>query len=308
MGVSHHLIAARGFMASHARLLDRRRFELLFEGADAEPVLAALRAYRSPDGGYGHGLEPDLRAPESQPAAAWHAFEVFADVAPVTAPEAAGLCDWLDSVALPDGGLPIALPIEDSSGCAPFWAQADPQAFSLQITAIVAAHANRVAAHDPAVAGHPWLARATSCCLAAIDALEAAPAAYELAFAIQLLDAVHDRNGAAPGLLARLGEYVPSDGRLRVVGGLADEALWPLDLAPEAGRPTRNVLDEAAVAADLERLAGEQEEDGGWSVDFQSYSPAAALEWRGYATVRALTVLRHNAMIDAQAQRRPARP
>jgi hypothetical protein len=44
-----------------------------------------------------------------------------------------------------------------------------------------------------------------------------------------------------------------------------------------------------------------QEEDGGWSVDFQSYTPAAAPEWRGYASVRALAVLRDNAMIDAPA-------
>jgi hypothetical protein len=224
-----------------------------------------------------------------------HAFEVFAEVAPVTAPEAAELCDWLDSIALPDGGLPFAVPIEDSSGCAPFWAKADPQSFSLQITAIVAANANRVAAHDSAVAAHPWLARATSCCLAAIDALEAAPASHELAFAVRLLDAVHDRHAAAPALLARLGEHVPDDGRLRVVGGLPDETLRPLDLAPDPGRPARTVLDEAAIAADLERLRSEQQEDGGWSVDFQSYSPAAALEWRGYATVRALSVLRDNA-------------
>jgi hypothetical protein len=299
MAAGNPLIAARSFMAGHARLLDRRRFELLFDGADAEPVLAALSAYRNADGGYGHGLEPDLRAPESQPAAALHAFEVFADVAPVTAPEAVQLCDWLGAVALPDGGLPFALPIEDPSGSAPFWAQADPHAFSLQITAIVAAHANRVAAHDPAVAGHPWLARATRCCLAAIDALDAAPPAYELAFAVRFLDAVHDRDGGAQGMLARLAEYVPRDGRLRVTGGLADEALRPIDLAPEPGRPARSLLDEAAVAADLDRLAAEQDEDGGWSVDFQSYSPAAALEWRGYATVRALSVLRDNAMIDA---------
>src|ERR671925_1579367 len=145
------LDAARRFMAGHARLLDRRRFELLFDGGDPEPVLDALRAYSNADGGYGHGLEPDLRAPESQPGAAWHAFEVFADVAPVTAPQAAELCDWLDTVALPDGGLPFALPVEDPSGCAPFWANADPEVFSLQITALVAAYANRVAAHDPAV-------------------------------------------------------------------------------------------------------------------------------------------------------------
>jgi hypothetical protein len=299
--MSNQLFAARSFMAGHARALDRRRFELLFDGGDAEPVLAALSAYRNPDGGYGHGLEPDLRSPESQPAAALHAFEVFADVGPVTAPQAVELCDWLDSVALPDGGLPFALPIADPSACAPFWGQADPAAFSLQISAIVAAHANRVAAHDPGVAGHPWLVRATRCCLAAIDALEAAPQAHELAFAVRFLDAVHDRDGDAPGLLARVAEYVPRDGRLRVTGGLADEALRPVDLAPEPGRPARKLLDEAAVAADLERLAAEQEEDGGWSVDFQSYSPAAALEWRGYATVRALSILRDNAA-DSSAQ------
>ncbi|MGH3060075.1 MAG: hypothetical protein ACRDNA_01525, partial [Gaiellaceae bacterium] len=92
----------------------------------------------------------------------------------------------------------------------------------------------------------------------------------------------------------RLGEYVPEDGRLRVVGGLPNEALWPLDLAPEPGRPARTLLDEAVLAADLERFAAEQEEDGGWTVDFQSYSPAAELEWRGYATVRALSVVRRN--------------
>lgn len=113
--------------------------------------------------------------------------------------------------------------------------------------------------------------------------------------------AVHDRESAAPGLLARLGEYIPRDGRLRVAGGLPDETLWPLDLAPEPRRPARTVLDEAAVAADLERLAGQQKEDGGWTVDYQSHSPAAALEWRGYATVRALSVLQHNSMDGAPA-------
>jgi hypothetical protein len=120
--------AARRFMAGHARLLDRRRFEQLFDGGNAEPALAALRAYRNPDGGYGHGLEPDLRAPESQPAAALHAFEVLTEVGPATAGEASELCDWLDAIALPDGGLPFALPIADAAGSAPFWANADPQA------------------------------------------------------------------------------------------------------------------------------------------------------------------------------------
>lgn len=136
--------------------------------------------------------------------------------------------------------------------------------------------------------------------------MKAAPGAYELAFAIGLLDAVHDREPAAPALLARLGEHIPADGRPAVVGGLPDEALRPLDLAPRPGRPARALLDAATVAADLERLTAEQHDDGGWSVDFQSYSPAADLEWRGYATVRALSVLRANGMLDAPTQPRDA--
>jgi len=34
-----------------------------------------------------------------------------------------------------------------------------------------------------------------------------------------------------------------------------------------------------------------------WPVDFASYSPAAALEWRGHMTVHALSILKRNSMI-----------
>jgi hypothetical protein len=291
------LIGARAFMAAHARILDRRRLELLEGGGDPSAVLAALRAYRNPDGGYGHGLVPDLRTPESQPAAALHAFEVFAEIAPLRTPEAGQLCDWLESIALPDGGLPFALPIEDPIACAPFVAEADPSVSSLQVTLIVAANATRVAAHDPAVAAHPWRVQATSHCLAALDVLEGVLMAYELLCAIRFLDAVYEERVAAE-LLSRLAEHVPKDGRLRVQGGLPDESLWPLDLAPVRGRPARTIVSEAMIASDLERLVGEQREDGGWSVDFQSYSPAAAMEWRGYKTLLTLSILRDNGLTD----------
>jgi hypothetical protein len=112
-------------MATHARLLDRRRFELLVSEGNADAVLTALEAYRNPDGGYGHGLEPDLRSTTSQTGSALHAFEVFESIAPITSPRAVELCDWLSSVSLPDGGIPFALPIPDPAGCAPFWVGAD---------------------------------------------------------------------------------------------------------------------------------------------------------------------------------------
>jgi hypothetical protein len=291
--VSVDLAAARSFMAGHARPLDRRRFQVLIDEGDPDAVLTAVDAYRNPDGGYGWGLEPDLRAPESQPGCALHAFEAFAD-ADAAAKEAMELCDWLSSVALPDGGLPFALPIADAAGCAPFWAEADPKTSSLQITAYVAAAAHRVAAHDPAVAGHPWLAAATRYCLAAIEEIEDADQAIQLSACFQFLDAAHDAHPQAAALIERLGELIPDSGLLPVTGGSEGETIRPLDIAPLPDRPVRALFSAELISAELERLAEQQEDDGGWRVDFQSYSPMAALDWRGYATVNAAVILTRN--------------
>ncbi|MEU8801793.1 hypothetical protein [Spirillospora sp. NPDC048819] len=280
-----NLNKASDFMAMHARTLDRRRFELLTGEGDQDALLAALNAYRNPDGGYGHGLEPDLRSRTSQPGPALHAFEVFEELGPATVPEAVALCDWLESVTLPDGGLPFGLHVPDPAGCAPFWAGADPGTSSLQITAVVAATAQRVAAHDEAVAGHPWLARATRYCLDAARA-KGELHALELAFSLWLADAVHDTE-----VIELLGRQIPENGRVHVQGGLEDEMMRPLDFAPYPDRPVRALFAREILAAELRSLDEQQQADGGWLVDFVSYSPAAELEWRGYATVRAVSIL-----------------
>jgi hypothetical protein len=48
------------------------------------------------------------------------------------------------------------------------------------------------------------------------------------------------------------------------------------------------------IEAELDRIEAEQGDDGGWSVDFASYSPAAELEWRGHITVKVLALLKRN--------------
>lgn len=295
--MSVDIAAAADFLASSARVLDRRRFDLLFRGGDAGAVLAAVDGYRNPDGGYGWGLEPDFRSRTSQPGGALHALEVFADLAPVTSPRAEELCDWLDGVALADGGLPFALPVPDPVASAPFWASADHGASSLQITAVVAAVAHRVGAADPAVAGHPWLARATEYCLRAVRSLEAEPHAMALAFAAQFLDAAAPVSSEAADLVDVLRPHVPPTGLLHVAGGAEEEFMRPLDFAPLPGGPARSLFAAGVVEAELDRLAGGQLPDGGWAVDFGSFSPAAALEWRGHRTIQALILLRANGVL-----------
>ncbi|WP_053204390.1 hypothetical protein [Jiangella muralis] len=284
------LTAAAAFLAGHARQLDRLRFALLTGTGDRTATLAALAAYRNPDGGFGWGLEPDLRSPESQPPAALHAFEVLAETGPGDAGLAGPLCDWLTSVTLHDGGLPFALPVTIPAGTSHWWIGADPTTSSLQISSAVAGQAHRAARLDPVVAGHPWLERITDFCLRTIAATER-PHAHELMFSLVFLDAVHETRPEAAAQLERLGALVPSDGGIPVEGGIEGEAMHLLDLSPEPGRPLRALLDPAAVERDLDRLAALQQDDGGWIVDFDSSSAAGALEWRGYQTVWAARIL-----------------
>ena len=156
----------------------------------------------------------DLRAPESQPVAAFHAFEVLGDVAPVTAPEAVELCDWLRIRRAPRRWAPVRAADRGPERLRAVLGRGDPEVFS-QITTIVVAHAARVAStirrsrgtlgrrSDPVLPGRARRARRA-------DAAER----HELAFAVRFLDAVHDREERARGCS-------PVGGLRRATGGSA---------------------------------------------------------------------------------------
>ena len=285
------LDAAHRFLTSHARLLDRRRFDWLVSPGDPNGLLAAVDAYRNPDGGYGSGLEADLRHGSSQPGAALHAFEAFAEIGPHTTDRSRQLCDWLESCALDDGGVPFVLPIDDPTACSPFWVDADPTVSSAQITTAVTWAALRVARHDRATATHRWLNRSVDYCLAAIAKVGDDPHAYEVSFGLRFADAAYALGRTGLDTIEHLTRHLPADAVLPVAGGMPDERLFALDVSPDPTSASRAYIAPAVIEADLRRLAGLQQPDGGWPVDFANASPAAALEWRGYATVNAVRTL-----------------
>lgn len=58
-------LCAQDFLLTQARPLERALYMRFFlDGAYAD-VVTALSAHQNPDGGFGHALEPDVRAPES---------------------------------------------------------------------------------------------------------------------------------------------------------------------------------------------------------------------------------------------------
>jgi len=121
--------AAERFVFSHARLLDRYRLAGLLHGEVLAPVLEALRAYRNPDGGFGHALEPDVRAPESETAATLHALAVRAEVGGLDDPKVEDAAGWIGTIADPDGGLPFVLPSAAANPHAPWMVPSDGGSF-----------------------------------------------------------------------------------------------------------------------------------------------------------------------------------
>jgi hypothetical protein len=123
--------AARAFLDREGRLIERRLATVLFDGADASGVIDAVLAYRNPDGGFGHGLEPDKRCPTSLPIDVECALGILLAATgggtaagsgdPLADELVRGACDWLASVAAPDGPVPLAFPAMEGYPRAEHW-------------------------------------------------------------------------------------------------------------------------------------------------------------------------------------------
>lgn len=68
------------WLLEHGRPLDIARFRYHFEKGDVSAVLDELKEFQNSDGGFGHGLEPDFRNPDSSPIASWVATEILSEI------------------------------------------------------------------------------------------------------------------------------------------------------------------------------------------------------------------------------------
>jgi hypothetical protein len=290
-----NLAAAETFIWLNARLLDRHRYTHLFKDGDVEAVLAALRPYQNTDGGFGHALEPDGRGAGSQPLHVYSALEMLDQIGHFQDQMVTRAVDSIASVTADDGGVPAALPSVRSDPRAPWFnVDGDSPPGSLLPTAGVAGllHKNQVK--------HLWLQNATSFSWRAIEALEETHP-YELDFCLTFLNHVPDRDRAEREA-ERLGRLVrerrlvarssdAADGVVTPPGYAPDEVHTPLDYAQRPTSLARRWFSEQEIEMELDALADAQDDDGGWYFNWRQWNSAATLEWRGWITVRALTIL-----------------
>jgi hypothetical protein len=272
--------AAERFVLANARLLDRHRLAVLLHGAPVAPVIDALRGYRNPDGGFGHALEPDVRSPQSEPAATLHALQVLIGIGAADDPMVADAAAWIAAVADPDGGVPFVMPTAAAYPHAPWMA---PSEGGSHLTFAIAG------ALWEAGSSEPWLRRATRWCWGRLERPEAVDG-YWMKFALDFLDGVPDQP-RADAAIERLRPQLGAEGSIPVPGGTENERLGPLELSARPGGRSRALFTERQIEAELDALERGQREDGGWTFDWLGWSPGQSVEWRGIMTLRALATL-----------------
>jgi hypothetical protein len=270
---------ARELVYRSGRVLERRLFARLFEDGDAHGVVNAVLAYGNADGGFGHGLEPDKLAPQSQPLDVQFALQSLADAGADGREIGAATCDFLEPLADERGLVPIVLPSVADYPRAEHWGDGvfPP---GINPTIAIVGYLNGFGVE------HPWLTRATETCLETLEN--------------ETLDEAHGFVAAAV-FVERVPQAQPFASRLAETLPNAQMFLADPDAEGYGVPPTkfpRGWFDEALYDAHLDKLESQQEEDGGWPVAWNPPGPGSLVAWRAILTIEALKTLKKNGRLD----------
>jgi hypothetical protein len=286
--------AACGFVEANGRPLDAALLRHRLGRGSAEAAMVALIAYQNPDGGFGHGLEPDMRSPASTGIAASIGLRLLTRLAtPARHPTVVGAIEWLAGALDPETGVwPIVCKDVELAPHAPWWTWSEDLAanwngFHFNPTAEILAHLYRYRAATPAEV----FACAEASLRRKLAETELLEGAYDLKCAIRLAE--------ADGLPADLAKSLEALVRRSIAAhDPADEHASPFDAAAAPSSPFADLVD-GRIEPALTALVDGQAEDGGWIwnpewswgfVDKKAWADAHR-DWRGQLTRETLETL-----------------
>lgn len=283
----HSVARARDFLASQGRDIDRVRFEYHFGKAAQEELLTVLGRYQNPDGGF-FGLEVDIKAPASNPFATELALVVCLQAHVSKEHELLQRAmQYLETTQEEDGGWRFAPSIYEHE-LAPWfqgwqWPNLNPACTLAGLLKELGLGSSRL--HNGVERLFATYANVKD--VAAGEFYDVRP--YVSYF---LPEWQHpQREFYLSGVLWWLI-------RQQIEGKLADA----LHFFEYVGSPQTYLgqhLPTSMLAAELEQLAAEQQEDGGWPSPYDS-------RWRGWVTVQSLLVLQQFGKLSAD-DNQPAR-
>ncbi len=275
------LRAAEHFVMRNARLIDRHRYAFHFQAGPAHPIRTVLDAYHNVDGGFGNGLDPDLRGHGSQPVAVAFALRYLDEIDTMPASLTEKICTYLTSVS-DDGGVPRVLPSVRHTEAAPWLRESTDFRGALNPTAVITGllHKHHVS--------HSWRDRATAFCWSRIatmrwtDSHEAMAACAFLQHVPERQRAQQELDRIAPMITAVIETDPDATGHVHK----------PLELAASPHHIARPLFTDVEIDKHLDALQRRQQDDGGWPLAWHNWTEVSTAEWRSIVTLRRLLTLR----------------
>jgi hypothetical protein len=278
--------AGRSFIWRQARLLERRLFATVFEHAPATGVIDALRGYQNQDGGFGHGLEPDKRCPASLPIDVEVALQAMVTAGEVDVAMAQRACDFLGQVAAKAaaaGAVPLAMPVIEAFPRAEHLTEWTYEP-GLNPTAGLVGLLCQLGVE------HPWVAVGSQYCWTQLEAGYLPDGAHGMSEVLIFLEHTPERD-RADRLSDAVTNHLPTVELFHADPDAEGYGLSPLHFAPSPDSRWRFLFSDSQIEGHLDRLARDQQPDGGWPITWEPPSEASALEWRGHQTLQALRTL-----------------
>jgi hypothetical protein len=272
------------FVWENARLLDRAIYEYFFLNASPDRIRSILRTYQNDDGGFAHAIEPDLRAPGSQPVSVEFALRTLYECNIPDQDIAYRACDFLAHYADLQRGIAMNFPSAMDYPHAPHMDNPASQQPSMDrligLVGLVNWHGVR----------HPWLKDAVETCL---DHIVSFPFddAHTIRTAFCLVESV-EQDRPVDRIFEKLSSELMKASFFCLDVPVSTYGLTPLAFAPSPSSYCRKIFTEPQINAHLDDLFARQQPDGGWPILWEPPSQMARLEWRAHMTVQALTVLR----------------
>jgi hypothetical protein len=278
------LALGTNFIWQNARLLERAIYALHFQNGSEQHILRILLSYQNEDGGFGNALEPDLRAPDSQPLFMEFALRTLYDCKIRDTELVYHACDYLSNHADLKQGIPMVFPSSQLYPKAPHMDAPSVYEPSLdRLTSLVG-----LATWQGVY--HPWLQGAIEVCLDDLSKTRYTDA-HTIMNAFCLIESLSpERN--VDQLFEKLTNELFAADYYRAEVPVKSYGLTPLAFAPSPDSYCRSIFTDRQIDDHLNELESQQEEDGGWPILWEPPGEMARGEWRAYKTVMALITLK----------------
>jgi hypothetical protein len=271
------------YIWQNARVLERAIYEHYLLDGSPDRILSILKIYQNPDGGFGHALEPDLRAPDSHPLFVEFGLRTMYDCNLRDQDLAYRICEFVKRFSDLSKGIPTLLPSYQ------LYPSADHMHHAGWMQPTMDRLVGLVGMLNWQGAQHPWLPAAVDACLQHLTSTKYDDS-HTILTAFCLLDSL-SKERQVDQYFDKLTQDLLSANYFNLELPITSYGLTPLDFAPSPTSYCRRIFTDAQIQAHLDVLLTQQQTDGGWSIMWNPPSEMARCEWRAQRTVMALKTL-----------------